>query len=234
MDMTRKAGMALAALAALGFAAASPAQAAPGDYGLYDTGVDGSGHSLPGETVGDPHYTLYIVPAGATNGGVKVLTYAAGSAISPYIPDSTTSAWISPIANQSFGAEGLYDYQTTFTLTQTQADTFSIAGLWSTDNAGADILINKNSTGNTLGTHPGDYNGFQSYVPFTVNSNFKAGVNTLDFIVYNAPGSPTALRVDSIQGTVAPEPSSFAVFGFLGLGMAGLMFKARKRSASAA
>jgi hypothetical protein len=47
--------------------------------------------------------------------------------------------------------------------------------------------------------------GFASFTPFTVNSGFIAGVNTLDFVVNNAPfagTNPTGLRVE-ISGTVS-------------------------------
>jgi hypothetical protein len=245
MQMTRKAGLGLTILGML-VAAAIPALAGDPDVPtlhLYNTGVNDAGQVLAdGATgfTGDQHYTLLTVPTGSTT-DLRVRTSDGGYPIPPYIGDSSTSAWIGP-NNQAdlHGADGNYDYRTTFTLTAGEASAYLVTGNWATDNAGLDILINGQSTGSHIGNTSGQYEGFRAYTPFTINSNFQPGTNTLDFIVFNAHyddspnDNPTALRVDGIHGTVAPEPSSFAVFGFLGLGMAGLMLKARKRSASAA
>ena len=124
---------------------------------------------------------------------------------------------------------GDYDFQTIFTLTQAQVASFGLNGKWSTDNEGSSIILNGAATGNSITAA----DSFKRYTPFTITSGFVEGPNTLDFIVHN-DGAYTALRVDGITATVAPEPSSFAVFGFLGLGMAGLMLKARKRSVASA
>jgi hypothetical protein len=163
---------------------------------------------------------------------------------SGYIGDSTTSAWIGPTGTDNilFGATGgYYDYQTTFVL---PVGSNAVTGEWATDNSGIDILVNGQSSGNKIGTTFSAYQGYTSYTPFALSNGFVNGTATVEFIVYNYSNS-TALRVNNLHGatvapeglqgaTVAPEPSSFAVFGFLGLGMAGLMLKARKRSASAA
>ena len=227
MNTTRKAGLALAALAALGFAATAPAQAQT----LYNTGVDSNGSPL-GDGATEQHYTLVSVPLGSTN-SILVRRDNFGYPlpdVGPYLPDTATSAWIGPANDHSLDSpDGLYDYRTTFTLTDLQASTFLLNGRWSTDNEGVSILLNGSDTGNPA--TPAD--SFKNYTPFTIASGFVAGQNTLDFVVHNDNANPSALRVDGI-GTVAPEPSSFAMFGFLGLGMAGLMLKARKRSASAA
>lgn len=238
MQGTQKTGLGLAILGLLA-CAALPASAIGENGKLYDTGVGADGSVLADGATGvngDPHYTLVNVPGGTS--ALRVRTSDGGYPIPPYIGDSITSAWIGP-NNQAdlHGPDGNYDYQTTFTLTAAQASAYLVTGNWATDNTGVDILINGYSTGNHIGDildNPATP-GFYAYTPFSVNSNFKAGVNMLDFIVYNAHydafpnDNPTALRVDGIQGTVAPEPSSFAVFGFLSLGMAGLMVKARAR-----
>jgi hypothetical protein len=249
MQVTLKAGLGLTILGLLAAAAIPALAGAPPvpAVQLYDTGVDAGGQVLSdGATglAGDQHYTLITVPTGSTT-DLRVRTSAGGFPIAPngpYLGDNATSAWIGP-NNQGdlHGVVGTYDYRTTFTLTAAQASAFLVTGNWATDNAGLDILINGQSTGNHIGSALGSYAGFEQYTPFQIGSGFQSGDNTLDFLVYNgSEGSntddnPTALRVDGIVGTtVAPEPSSFAVFGFLGLGMAGLMLKARKRSASAA
>jgi choice-of-anchor C domain-containing protein len=68
------------------------------------------------------------------------------------------------------------------------------------------------------------------------NITFKAtGATTeLKFASLNDPStSPYGPALDNVQVTVAPEPSSLAVFAFLGLGMLGLALKARKGRATA-
>ena len=251
MDLTRKAGLGLALLTVAGFATTAPAQASV-PYGLYNTGVDGNGMVLPdGATglTGDQNYKLtYLGLNGQGNPSSDdiLVRSADGYPIPPYVGSFASSAWIGPNVvstsaqpNDLNGPDGYYDYRTTFTL---PSSNYVVSGQWATDNTGVDIKINGQSTGNHIGSvsdNPAT-NGFQGYTLFTVSSGFQTGQNTLDFIVYNAHydafpnDNPTALRVDGITATVAPEPSSFAVFGFLGLGMAGLMLQARKRSASAA
>ena len=177
----------------------SLSQAQTAFTGLYDTGVDASGVSLPDGTIGDPHYTLVTVPAGSTT-DIRVRTSAGGFPIPPYIGDSSTSAWIGPNNDGAVdGPTGAYDYRTTFT--SPTAGLATIKGLWATDNEGLNILINGVPTGNTNSVQ------FTSYTSFTAAGSVTAGINTLDFIVNN-DGGPTALRVDSISGSVVPEPAS--------------------------
>ena len=204
---------------------------------LYSTGVDDSGQVLANGATGlsgDQHYTLTFTSPGATL-PLEVRTSVGGYPINgAYLGDSPTSAWIGPVSadHSLFGLPGYYDYQTTFTL---PVGSNAVTGLWATDNAGVDILVNGHSSGNKIGTTAGDYQGYKAFTPFTLSNGFVNGSATVDFIVYNEGDTSTALRVDGLQGaTVAPEPSSFAVFGFLGLGMAGLMLKARKRSTAPA
>jgi len=234
---------AVAALALTGLAAARPAAAQTVITGLFDTGVNSAGMSLSDGTLNDPHYTLTSVPPGSTT-VTRVRTSAGGYPIPPYLGDSSTSAWIGPnngtFNNDLAGPDGNYDYTTTFTALGITGATGSavITGNWATDNAGTDILINGVSTGNK------NTNGFTTYTPFTLNAtNLKNGLNTLTFVVFNQPlpgtnlntaDNPTALRVDGINASPAPEPSQFAVLGFAVLGLSGLILKARKRQAAIA
>jgi len=189
---------------------------------LFNTGVDANGTpraNLASET----HYTLVGVPAGGVT-GLRVATSANGFPIGPWVGDNASSAWIGPDsggANDLGGPAGQYDYRTTFDLSGFNPKTVSIAGLWSVDNAGIDILINGVSTGNTIGDPAsGDVQGFRSFYAFNVTNGFLSGVNTLDFIVLNQSG-PTGLRVQAAGMAEVPEPISLAVLGsgLLALGM---------------
>lgn len=191
---------------------------------LFNTGVDGSGTPFPHGTVGDPHYSLISVPGGTTD--TRVITSAGGFPIGPYIGDNSTSAWIGPNNDDDVnGPGGAYVYRTTFDLTGLDPTTAVIAGGWSTDNNGLDILINGSSLGFTT-------SGSQfsiGFSPFSVASGFVAGINTLDFVVFNG-GGPTALRVE-MTGTAlpVPEPETYAML-LMGLGLLGFVAQRRKTS----
>ncbi len=248
LSTTRKALFTLATLGLAAFAA-HPASAQSVITGLFDTGVDAVGVSQANGTIGDLHYTLVSVPTGSTTQTV-VRTSAGGYPIPPYIGDSPTSAFIGPnnsVPGASFedlaGPAGIYDYQTTFTVTGL-ATGFTgstvITGNWAVDNLGQDILINGVSTGNT------DTAGFATYTPFTISATgLKNGTNTIDFLVnnlYRTQGdpndNPTALRVDGItasplNASAAPEPSQMGVLLLIVASLGGLAVKARKRTTAA-
>ena len=213
-------------LAALGFltvAIAPTAQAAT--ITLFNTGVDSAGVPLPNGSL-ESHYSLVSVPSGGTT-GIKVLTSVGGFPVGPWIGDNSTSAWIGPNTSQANGLGGLYDYQTTFSLTGLDASTASIIGQWSSDNAGVQIFLNGvdiGPVGNPYGTSS-NYS-FQQWATFSINSGFVSGLNKLDFFVTNGNGSedtfgPTGLRVEMTgMASAVPEPSTWAmmILGFLGVG----------------
>jgi hypothetical protein len=90
-------------------------------------------------------------------------------------------------------AEGLYTYETSFTLSAADLNTVQIVGAWAVDNEVTNFLINGVSSGVTSAS-------FTSWTPFmlTVNNGLVAGQNILDFVVNNDPvtPNPTGLRVD--------------------------------------
>ena len=208
----------------LGAALSAQANAIPG---LFNTGVDGAGVSLPDATIGDPHYILLSVPGGTTD--LRVRTSAGGFPIPPYIGDSPTSAWVGPNNDSAVdGPGGTYDYQTSFDLTGYLAGTASISGGWSSDNDGLKILINGVDSGNASTSFTQFASGYAS---FTISSGFVPGINTIDFLVNNG-GGPTALRVE-MGGTAnpnsqVPEPGSIALLS--GLGVAGTFLIRRRRA----
>ncbi|MGD0958299.1 MAG: PEP-CTERM sorting domain-containing protein [Methylomonas sp.] len=186
---------------------------------LYNTGVDNSSALLAAKST-DGHYTLVsnanyspMVTTGATIAGNASEGFPYSG---PWLGDNTSSEWIIPGTNAS--GVGYFDYQTTFSLAGLNAVTAQITGQWSTDNIGIDIILNGVSLGLT------NTNQFSSWTPFSITSDFVAGLNTLDFIVRNTAVSPTGLRVE-MSGTAAaistavPEPGIIWMFisGLCGL-----------------
>jgi hypothetical protein len=73
-----------------------------------------------------------------------------------------------------------------------------VRGIWTSDNNGADILINNANTGFET-----PYNAFGlGFFPFEIKKGFIKGINTITFLVYNGE-APTGLRV-VISGEAEP------------------------------
>jgi hypothetical protein len=196
---------------------------------IFNTGLDAVGLLAAGGT-GDAHYNL-TVSADPSVIPITPAIVASPIAAGLWVPNQTDSQWISPSANQaccpsgSGNPTGGYTYQTTFDLTGLVPSSALITGEWATDNNGVDILINGFSTVQTTGN--ADY-GF--FTPFSISSNFVPGMNTLDFVLNNAPsavdGNPTGLHVRILTATAdsVPEPAPLVLLGF-GLAALGIVFK---------
>jgi len=177
---------------------------------LFNTGVAAGGALLGGSTT-DPHYTL-SASADASYPGPNAVTVNSVWPLAPgaWLANGPASAWIAPRADQSAGnAPGTYTYRTTFDLTGYDPATASIAGSVAVDDSLTDIRLNGHSVGTVSA-------GFGSLTGFTIvagSTNFVAGSNTLDFVVFNngTGNNPTGLRVE-MAGTVAvPPPTLTAV-----------------------
>jgi hypothetical protein len=163
--------------------------------GLFNTGVDSSGVSLPSGTV-DPHWRITLSADSGFPGPDALVLNDSGFPIPPWLANDEFSKWIAPQADQSVGnLEGDYNYRTTFDVTGFDPASVRVTGEWATDNTGTDIVINGTSTGQR------NDGQFVVWTPFQINSGFVAGVNTLDFKVNNAPTAvnPTGFRVRNIR-----------------------------------
>lgn len=98
---------------------------------------------------------------------------------------------------------------------------FWLSGSWSSDN-NSTLWLN----GTQVGT--AGFRAFEALTPFTLNSGFVSGSNTLAVQVYNGSGSgnPSGVLVTDLQGNVVPEPMSVVL---LGTGLVGLAVVARRR-----
>lgn len=171
--------------------------------GIFNTGVDNTGVSLPEDSV-DPHYTFATPPP---TGTVPIVnTSATGFPIAPggpWLGDSPISAWICP-APDTTGNAGDYFYRTTFTISAgVDLSQVFVTGRLTSDNATSGVLINGVATGIT---GSGNFPAFDPQ--FMIQTGFVAGLNTIDFVVNEATGSAgangfTGLRVE-MNGSAGP------------------------------
>jgi hypothetical protein len=220
---SRRTFLTLASLAVMGLAmAAAPRHAnAQAITDLYNTGVDASKNLLLDGEI-DPHYTQNSGNLDTPN----TFVYTNGAYV-----DNPTSKYIA--IDQTGGGGGYtVNFRTSFTLpSNVDLSAVSIAGNWSTDDLGNDILINGVSTGITS-------SGFSTFTNFVLpTGSFVVGTNTLEFVLENQ-GGPGALNVYfdsatlSAGGTATPEPGSVAFLA--GMGLSGATFLRRRRSSSKA
>lgn len=166
---------------------------------VFGTGLDPGGALLAPGAV-DPHYILAASADWDYPGPDAIVVNDGWPIDGTWLLNGPNSKWIAPRADQGStgagNAEGDYTYQTTFSLTGYDPGQVVLRGGWATDNTGLDILVNGVSSGITC-------SGFGGLNPFTITNGLVADVNTLDFIINNAPATPnpTALRVD-LRGLV--------------------------------
>ena len=178
--------------------------------GIFGTGVGANGQVLADADI-DPHFVMSVSPDPLFP-GPNAIVVSNAYPVGAWINNSTTSRWIGPQANQNDGAGvgggndgGDYVFQTTVNLTGYDVSKVHLVGGWSVDNGGTDIVLNGTSLGLTCP-------GFGSLTPFTITNGLLAGINTLDFKIFNATNAtvtpnPVGLRVDlkaylNIQVTV--------------------------------
>jgi hypothetical protein len=120
-----------------------------------------------------------------------------------YFADTATAAWVAPQAGGDAGPLGTYTYDLVIDLTGLDPATASIAGTFGTDNDGS---ISLNSDPPVVTTGIAD---FGAPTPFTINSGFVAGLNTIHVRVTNQ-GDPTAFFVSFTSATASAATPSAA------------------------
>lgn len=183
---------------------------------LYSTGVDASGIPLAGGSI-DPHYTV-------SGGSVGPSTFVIGDpGAFVWIGNTATSNWISAASN---GLPGIatFTYRTTFDLTGFNPTTASISGQLAADD-GTRMFLNGNLVLDD--SFNGSNAPWEVFVPFSADTGFAAGVNTLTFVTPNI-GGPAGLQVQ-IAGTASavPEPGSWLLLG-TALALSGYGLRRRK------
>ncbi len=187
--------------------------------GLFNTGVDEMGVPLA-DGVADPHYVMTIAPDGTPSPATAI----ASPPSPPWIQQTGSSRWIAPNDPGAVADPGPYAFETTFDLSGMDAASTVITGLWSVDNAGSEILLNGEPTGNA------QVGSFVELTPFSISvaegDTFLEGLNTLTFVMENfgPDPNPVGFRVEAMVAHAVPEPSSL---GLLLLG--GLLLLSRRR-----
>jgi hypothetical protein len=157
----------------------------------------------------DPNFTLVATIPGTTVKGVETGKPVVTGSVAGYpgpkywlanVPG--VASWISPHAlyNGQPGNQdvwGTYIYEQKFALPSLNPATVVIKGAWAGDNKLVGIYVNGKLVNSTTGA-------FSATVPFTLNTGFVAGTNTLDFVVYNTSTSPTGVFVEYLSATAAP------------------------------
>ncbi len=221
---------------------------AEGNWSLFTTSITTWPGNWPSTPPSGTSATAYVVQRTDTYSNV-MFPFAGGwqdnSSTAQWIaPQASYAYW--NVGGTSGDPAGLYVYSLSFDLTGYDPNTASITGTWYADNAGAlylnDALTSSFSPNVTIASgntdFPSGYTGPDPYsfetsasdptLPadfhtFTLNSGFVSGVNYLDFVIYNAPGTcvepgvcgdPSGLQA-SLSGTanLVPEPGTFLLLG---------------------
>jgi len=212
-------------LAVLGLAvlvsAGKPAGAAidiTGVAGLHNTAVNQS-DQLMFDGTAEVNYTIvgHPLPAPYASAVTPVVVvnafYPMNGGGGPWVANDTKSKWIAPSWNaNTAGTHGYYTYQTTFRLSAAyNPKTASLAGKWSSDNDGVEILLN--GVAQWAG-HTGEQ-AYLSLHDFAIGSGFVMGENTLGFRFWDGygtdgkrtrPGAYSGLRVTDLRLEATPVP----------------------------
>ncbi len=186
--------------------------------GLYNTGA---GTSLST----DSNYQLKVISGSTILPGDHPYISGSGSIRGEWLPNSSTSKWITPLqagtASLDPDAIGIYSYTLHFNLTDAQ-----LVGARFNGRMAADNLVSAYLNGHLLGSSV----GFNAWSNFAATGGFVSGMNTVQFLVINeaGAGNPRGLRAEFLSSiTAVPEPETYAML-LGGLALVGCAARRRK------
>ena len=164
--------------------------------GLFNTGLDASGHALAaGQT--DENYNLVDQPACANLTSATVVSQSDANGQKWVTNDYAQSQWIGDTSDK----HGNYTYQTTFNI----ASTADLAAILISFDLSADdnvqILVNGQDTGLSYSKLWTQIEHVDLSNSSGVGNLFVVGDNTLTFVVNNSGGGATGLKVDNMVAT---------------------------------
>ena len=222
---------------------------------IFDTGAatnnptTGAEATFTANDAIDAHYTLFSSLTAPTTAPIRTNAASAfvlnpasfpSTAYAPY----TDAKYISPSNTAAQGAGNpltYYDYSTTFDLTGYLPTTATLTGKFNDDNYMYAIFLNgARITTIGGGAIPGNQNpatggDLNTSISFTLTSGFAAGVNSLDFVVFNdgfTGVNPNALAIGNarLTATAVPEPGSVAMLVGIGMSGAGFLIRRKRRA----
>ena len=183
------------------------------------------------DTISGLHNTGQGLAAGVADVNYKV-TDTTGATSTPYVAanvypigawmaNTAASQWLLLTTNSpNDQPQGFSVWTSTFDLSGFDAASASFSGRFSADDA-ALVMLNNNRIGTSA--------GYSSWSNFSAQAgSFVAGVNTLEFVVFNQGGS-AGLRAEFIATEVSavPESETYAML-LAGLGLMGFLARRRK------
>jgi len=165
---------------------------------LFNTAADASSQT-------DAHWTIIVGPGISTPVPAQKVT----NVFSGYVTN-LSSGWIWADADGTAGINSPYTFRQTFDLTGFDPSTATITGQWAADNQGY-VVLNGISSG--IGTGVLSLSGdviahYGTLHSFTLTSGFRAGINTLDFVITDV-GFLGGLNVTGLTATATPSAHAF-------------------------
>ena len=166
---------------------------------LYNTGVNDD-YELLDDLAPDPHYKLVVNPDSDVIHPFVVKSDE--FPIPPWLANGPDSKWLAVREGENAnGINGNYTYRTSFDLTGFDLETLYIDMGWSVDNTGVNVLLNgeplRDIDDNLMTIGAAGFGGW-AYHTIESDQRFIPGINTLDFLVFNAGTqvNPIGLRVE--------------------------------------
>ena len=196
--------------------------------GLVNTGA--------GQTTGsiDTNYKYTATGNAAGLSGFGVVSNGNADPFPSWLPNTTSSSWLIPGADQNTNysptGNSTFTWTLNFDLTGYDASSASFSGHWAADNNGV-LLLN----GVAISTISGQ-RGYAEWTSFSASSGFLAGNNTLQFIVtdtvdaqYNFTGVRAEFLSSNVNAAIAPAVPEPHTYALMLAGLGALAFVARRR-----